>query len=222
MPNVKKKIERIENFTLFFIVFALLFSALTLLQVQQAAPYIIFNICLLLVSRTMLKRDYGTDIFHKPELPEMHPKMQLLLGAVYGTLIFLHIFLLLLHISALFSISLPLFPWLVAETTIKYVVLYIVLNMLMQIAASYAEEAFWRQYFWKVLEDVGLPRIAVLLLITLLFTLVHKPGRSWLSIALIGLVSLELGMLRLKYGEKSFLLTGTVHFVFNLLNVFIA
>lgn len=221
MPERKKRVERLENFALFAIIYILIYGAFMLLHVQGITLPIIFNICLLLASRTMLRRDYETDIFRKSELPEERPKRQLLLGAAYGALLFLQIFLLLLLISAFFPFRVSILPWLSAEATIKHVVSYIVLNVLMQITASYAEEALWRQYFWRALEALGLPGAAVLLIITLIFALLHKPGTSWLSIALISLISLELGLLRMKYGERSFLLTGTAHFVYNLLNMFI-
>ncbi len=218
LPKEKNRTGRLENFALFVIVFALILGVMTLLQVQRAAPYIIVNICLLLASRAMLKSDYGVDIFRPSET---RPGRQLLLGAAYGTLIFLQVFLLTLLITELLSIPLRLFPWLAADAAIEHIVLSLGLNLLMRCAASYAEEAFWRQYCWRALEDAGLPRVAVLLVITLIFALGHKPRISWISVVLIGLTGIGLGLLRMKYGEGSFLLTGSAHFVFNLLELFI-
>lgn len=216
LPNEKARAARIENFALIFIVFALIWGGMTLLQVQGVAPYIIVNICLLLVSRTMLKRDYGADIF-RPR----HAKRQLLLGSAFGALMFLQAFLILLLIAAVFPISISIFPWLGVGWTAERIALYVASSALMQLSASYAEEAFWRQYCWRALEDAGLPGGAVLLVTTLIFALGHKPGASWLSVAIIGLLGLEFGLLRVKYGEGSFLLTGTAHFTYNILYTFI-
>lgn len=217
LPSEKARAARIENFALIFIVFALIWGAMTLMRVQSVAPYIIVNICLLLASRTMLKRDYGADIFR----PAVRAKRQLLLGAAYGALMLLQAFLILLLIAAVFPISISIFPWLGGELTAEYIALYVASSALMQLAASYAEEAFWRQYCWRALEDAGLPGAAVLLVTTLIFALGHKPGTSWLSVAIIGLLGLEFGLLRVKYGEGSFLLTGTAHFTYNILYTFI-
>ena len=206
----KKRIERIENVVLF--VFAVLCSFL----IKSIIPRILFNIGLFLASIFLLRHDYGVNpLACSQEGAGMHQRRQIGLGFLFGTILFLEILLLCMAAAPILSFPLPLFSWFAAVSSPQAAVLPLLQMVALQFTVGFWEEASFRFYFWKIFEERSMPKWLVLLLITVIFTLLHIPGRSFFSVILVFLVSLQLGFLRLHYGEQSLLLLSITLFVYD-------